>query len=207
LAIQEARVSGYALIVVDMIKDNVNTTGHGMMDSEAKKIVPSILRLTQLFRRCGGRVIFACDSFMEGDFIFRGRMPPHAIRGTGGDQPIAELEMQPQDLYLPKRRMSAFYKTDLDQTLRTWGVHTVAVCGIVTNVCVLLTAMDAVQNDFNSIIVADACACHKSAIHETTLQLYDKFLLAPMFRVMTLSELTKELQDSDRTVSKPLNTQ
>jgi len=187
-----------------MIKDNVNTAGHGMMDAEAKKIIPSIVQLTQVVRRCGGRVIFACDSFMEGDFIFGGRMPPHAIRGTGGDQPVAELEMQPQDLYLPKRRMSSFYKTDLDQTLRTWGVHTVAVCGIVTNVCVLLTAMDAVQNDFNSIIVSDACACHKPDVHEATLQLYDKFLLAPMFRILTVSEWTKELEESPRPVPKPL---
>jgi nicotinamidase-related amidase len=115
-----------------MIKDNVNTQGHGMMDREANKIIPSIMQLTKVFRQYGGHVVFACDSFMEGDFIFRGRMPPHAIRGTGGDQPILELEMQPSDLFLPKRRMSAFYKTDLDQTLRTWGVDTVAVCAIVS---------------------------------------------------------------------------
>ena len=129
-------MAGYALIIVDMIKDNVNTAGHGQMDLEAKKIVPSILDLAKTFRRCGQKVVFACDSFMPDDFMFGGRMPPHAIRGTGGDEPIADLEMQPTDLLLPKRRMSAFYKTDLDQTLRTWGVDTVAVCGIVTNVCV-----------------------------------------------------------------------
>ena len=191
----EVQLSGYALIVVDMIKDNVNTTGHGMMDVEAKKIVPSIFQLTKTFRKKGGHVVFACDSFMEGDFILRGKMPPHAIRGTGGDLPIQELEMQATDLYLPKRRMSAFYKTDLDQSLRSWGVHTVAVCGIATHVCVLLTAMDAVQNDFNSIIVSDACACGKASIHETTVQLYDNLVLAPIFRVMNSSELTKELDE------------
>lgn len=184
----------YALIVVDMVKDNVNTSGHGMMDLEAKKIVPSILQLTRWFRRSGQKVVFACDSFMEGDFIFNARMPPHAIRGTGGDEPIPELEMQPGDLYLPKRRMSSFYKTDLDQTLRMWGVHTVAVCGIVTNVCVLLTAMDAVQNDFNAVIVADACACHKPELHEMTLQCYDKFVLAPIFRIMKVAEISAELE-------------
>jgi nicotinamidase-related amidase len=188
-----------------MIRDNVNTARHGMMDVEAAKIIPSILQLTREFRRCGGRVVFACDSFMEGDFIFRGRMPPHAVRGTGGDQPLAELEMQPQDLYLPKRRMSSFYKTDLDQTLRTWNVHTVAVCGIVTNVCVLLTALDAVQNDFSSIIVSDACACHKPDVHESTLQLYEKFLLDPIFRILTASELTRELEASNRSPAKPLS--
>jgi nicotinamidase/pyrazinamidase len=187
-------LAGYALIVVDMIKDNVNTAGHGQMDVEAKKIVPAIRDLAKTFRRCGRKVVFACDSFMPDDFIFGGRMPAHAIRGTGGDHPIAELEMQPSDLFLPKRRMSAFYKTDLDQTLRTWGVDTVAVCGIVTNVCVMLTAFDAIQNDFRAVIVSDACACHKASIHATTLSLYDNFLLAPLFRMMTASEIREELE-------------
>jgi nicotinamidase/pyrazinamidase len=187
-------LAGYALIVVDMIKDNVDTAGHGQIDVEAKKIVPIIRDLAKTFRHCGHKVVFACDSFMPGDFIFGGRMPPHAIRGTGGDQPIAELEIQPSDILLPKRRMSAFYKTDVDQTLRTWGVDTVVVCGIVTNVCVLLTALDAIQNDFRSVIVSDACACHKSSLHETTLGLYDKLILAPLFRIMTASEITKELK-------------
>ncbi len=187
-------MSKYALIIVDMIKDNVNTQSHAAMDVEAKKIIPVIRDLSEAFRQNGGHVVFACDSFMPGDFIFGGRMPPHAIRGTGGDQPISELDMQPADLFLPKRRMSAFYKTDLDQTLRTWGVDTVAVCGIVTNVCVLLTALDAVQNDISSIIVSDACACHKPSIHEATLKSYDKFLLAPMFRIMNASDVVSEVE-------------
>jgi nicotinamidase/pyrazinamidase len=188
-------VMGYALVIVDMIKDNVNTSGHGAMDVEAKKIVPQILELSRLMRRCGGRVVFACDSFMQGDFIFGGRMSAHAIRGTGGDAPIDDVEIQPEDLFLPKRRMSAFYKTDLDQTLRTWGVHTAVVCGIVTNVCVLLTAMDALQNDFRCVIASDASACHKPEIHEMTLRCYDKFALAPLFRIMSVSEIAREVEE------------
>jgi nicotinamidase/pyrazinamidase len=191
---QGACVSRHALIIVDMAKDNVNTSSHGMIDIEAKKIIPIIVDLAQQFRKYGSHVVFACDSFMEGDFIFRGRMPQHAIRGTGGDQPISELEMQPSDLYLPKRRMSAFYKTDLDQTLRTWGVDTVAVCGIVTNVCVLMTAMDAIQNDFRAVIISDACACYKPEIHEMTLRNYENFLLEPIFRIMTSAKMAEELE-------------
>jgi len=182
-------VKNYALVVVDLIKDNVDLTGDKPLDREAAKILPTIRSLTKQFRRNGGRVIFACDSFMEGDFIFKSRIPPHAIRGTHGDMPLDELEMQAGDLYLPKRRMSAFYKTDLDQTLRTWGIDTVAVCGIVTNVCVLLTAFDAVQNDFHAILVSDACACHSRDLHESTLRNYEKMLLTPIFRVMTSAQL------------------
>lgn len=188
-------MSGYALIIVDMIKDNVNSQRHGTMDVEAKKIIPVILELSQAIRSLGGHVVFACDSFMEGDFIFQSGMRPHAIRGTGGDQPLEELQMQPGDLFMPKRRMSSFHKTDLDQTLRTWGVHTVIVCGIGTNVCVLLTAMDAMQNDFRAIIASDASASHKPSVHEATLQLYDNFLLKPIFRIMTASEAIEEVRE------------
>jgi nicotinamidase-related amidase len=176
-----------------MLKDNVRVNGPGMLDKEATKIVPVILELSRAFRSHGRRVVFACDSFMEGDFIFQGRMKPHAIRGTGGDHPLDELEMQPGDLFLPKRRMSAFYKTDLDQTLRTWGVDAVVVCGIVTNVCVLLTAMDAIQNDFRAVIATDACACHDPALHHATIKLYESFLLQGIFRTATSADIIKEL--------------
>ena len=55
-----------------------------------------------------------------------------------------ELDRLPRDMVLPKRRFSAFFKTDLDQTLRTLDVDTVLVGGISTNFCVLTTALDAV---------------------------------------------------------------
>jgi nicotinamidase-related amidase len=179
--------------VVDLIKDNVNPCGNNPLDKEVVRILPTIQDMARQFRRNGGRVVFACDSFIEGDFIFKSRISPHAIRGTLGDMPLDELDMQTGDLYLPKRRMSAFYKTDLDQTLRTWGVDTVGVCGIVTNVCVLLTALDAVQNDFRAILVSDACACHSRELHETTVRTYEKLMLAPIFRVMSSAHLIEEL--------------
>ena len=190
----EDNVAEYALLIVDMIRDNVKTDKHDHLSVEGTKIIPNIVELADAFRRCHAKVIFACDSFMEGDFIFQGRMQPHAIRGSGGDQPIPELGMQPSDLYLPKRRLSSFYKTDLDQTLRTWGVDTAVVCGIVTYGCVLLTAMDAIQNDFKSVIVSDASACPKPSHHQATLDLYSGTPLDPLMRVLTVSEMIEELE-------------
>lgn len=184
----------YALIIVDMIKGNIDFNRKGPLDMEAGKILPNIQSLIQGFRENDQRVVFSCDSFMEGDFIFRGKMPPHAIRGSGQDYPIEELGMLPTDHYLPKRRMSSFHKTDLDQSLRTWGVETAVVCGVVTNVCVLLTAIDAMQNDFRSVIVSDASACHKPEIHETTLNLYSPNILEPLIRVMTSEEILREIR-------------
>jgi nicotinamidase-related amidase len=69
------------------------------------------------------------------------------------------------------------------------------VCGIVTNVCVLLTVMDAIQNDFRAVMVSDACACHKPEIHEMTLQSYSNLTLFPLIRVMTASEIANEIAE------------
>ena len=139
-------------------------------------------------------VIFACDSFIQGDFIFQSRLPPHAIRGTVGVEPLDELKAEPNDVILPKRRFSAFYKTDLDQMMRNWGVGTAAIAGITTNVCVLMTALDAVQNDFRSVIVSDACACHEQAIHDNVINMYANTLMAPLLRILSASALISELK-------------
>ncbi|MGO8881013.1 MAG: cysteine hydrolase family protein [Desulfomonilaceae bacterium] len=183
----------FALVIVDMIKDNVDLKRGAALDVEAGKIIPKINELAREFRARSCPVIFACDSFMADDFIFGGRMKPHAIRGTGGDLPIKELDVEPSDVVLAKRRMSAFHKTDLDQTLRTWKITTVVVCGIMTNVCVLLTALDALQNDFNTVIVTDASACYKAELHEATLKVYENLPLFPLFRLMPTDEVIAEM--------------
>lgn len=63
-------------------------------------------------------LIFACDRFMQRDFIFQSRLPPHAIRGAVRVEPLDELKAVPTDVILPKRRFSACYKTDLDPMMR-----------------------------------------------------------------------------------------
>lgn len=189
----EIRMKPYALIVVDMIKDNVIIERDSKFDRQAGSIIPNINKLSAHFRQISSPVIFACDSFLPNDFMFRGRMKPHAIRGTGGDQPIDELNPSSSDHILLKRRMSAFYKTDLDQSLRLWGIETVVVTGIVTNVCVLLTALDAIQNDFRSVIVSDASTSYDDSVHEMTLKIYDKFVLDPLFRIMTTDAIISEI--------------
>src|SRR5512135_2744734 len=75
-------------------------------------------------KRCRGLsipVIFANDSFLREDFLFKGKLKPYAIRGTAGGRVLHDLAPEPTDIVLSKRRFSAFFKTDLDQTLRAYG--------------------------------------------------------------------------------------
>ncbi len=181
-----------AIIVVDMLKDNFKKEAHFAITSEALSTIPNIKRLLDQGRRRAWPIIFACDSFLEGDFIFQGRMKPHSIRGTKGAEVIDDLDPLAAQMVLEKRRFSAFFKTDLDQTLRTLAVDTVVVTGISTHVCVLLTAMDALSHDFRCIIIEDCCAAHKKEVHRAALDLYRDFPLYPLLRILSLDEFLGE---------------
>ncbi len=182
-----------ALVIVDMLVDNLKTGKHTGIEREGMAIVPAIRRAAEAFRRQGLPVVYANDSFLPGDFLFGGRMPPHSLRGTPGAEVIPELAPEPGDHVLPKRRFSGFFKTDLDQTLRTLGADTVAVAGITTPFCVLATALDAVANDFGAVILEDASAAHKPQVHRQCLELYRKGPLWPLLRVETVDDLLASL--------------
>jgi len=184
-----------ALIVVDMIKDNVGMHLSRGKSSEFARIIPNLQRLLGHCRKKKIPVVFANDSFMEGDLLFAGRMKPHAIRGTSGVEVLEELGPEPGDTVLEKRRLSAFFKTDLDMTLRLWKIDTIVVTGIATPGCVYMTAMDGFSYDFRAIIVEDCCAAHKPEIHEGFLAALKMMPLDPLVRIVKLDEFLAEIKE------------
>lgn len=181
-----------AIIVVDMLKDNLKESDRNPYYGEGKAIIPNLQRLLAEGRKRGFPIVFACDSFLEGDFIFKGRMKIHSLRGTQGAEVIDDLKPEPKDIILAKRRFSAFFKTDLDQTLRTLGVDTIVVTGMTTEVCVLMTVMDGLSHDFSAILLEDCSASRKKEFHQGCLSLYRDFALYPLLRVMSLEAFLKE---------------
>jgi nicotinamidase-related amidase len=181
-----------AIIVVDMLKDNLKESSRNPYFQGGKAIIPNLQKLLEESRKRGFPIIFACDSFLEGDFIFRGRMKVHSLRGTKGAEVVDDLKPEPTDIILPKRRFSAFFKTDLDQTLHTQGVDTIVATGITTEVCVLMTAMDGLSHDFSVILLEDCSASRSKEFHQGCLNLYRDFALYPLLRIMTLNEFLKE---------------
>jgi len=171
-----------AIIVIDMIKDNVF--------EEAKKIIPNIKKLLKVARAHKVPIVYANDSFLPFDPMFK-RVRQHAIRGTAGTQVIDELKPERGDIIVEKRRFSAFFRTDLDLTLRCLNVDTVALCGISTWACVLFTAADAISLDFECIIVEDCCASHKREIHESLMEIYKGF---PLMEILSCDELIKRIK-------------
>jgi len=172
-----------AILVIDLVNDTF--THETPLSRAAKEMLPRLNEFLARARQDGHIIIFSTDSFLPGDFIFKGRMKEHSLRGTEGAEIAAGLQRDPTDIWLPKRRFSAFFKTDLDQSLRLWGVGTVGVAGVTTNFCVLSTVFDALSNDFRAVLLEDLCAAGTDEIHQATINLYRNLPLDPLFRVMT----------------------
>lgn len=79
-----------AIVVVDMLKDAFKAKDPSLI-KEYLGIVPKIGDLLDKARRLNISIIFTCDSFLEGDFIFRGSTKQYSLRGTEGAEVIDEL--------------------------------------------------------------------------------------------------------------------
>jgi len=83
----------------------------------------------------------------------------HNQEGSPQTELPPELSPQQGDYVIrSKKRLSAFYGTDLEILLRSLGTSTVVIAGINTNTCVLCTAFDAFNRDLQVIVAADAVA-------------------------------------------------
>lgn len=82
----------------------------------------------------------------------------HGIAGTPEAQTSPQLDAQPGDFVIEKRRYSAFFQTGLRLLLDELGVRTLICCGMDTNICVRHTAADAYFNNFDVVVVNDATA-------------------------------------------------
>jgi nicotinamidase/pyrazinamidase len=183
-----------ALLIIDMVKDNLDEENNFPITPFARQITGPINNLIGVFRREGWPIVFSTDAYRRQDFIFEGRLRPFSLVGTEGAEVTDELDYrEEEDLWLPKPRFSAFFKTDLDQWLRERGVTFCAVAGIATEYCVLTTVMDAICHDFKVVFLEDCSASYSESIHEQTLGLYRRNPLYPLMRVISSSDLVAEL--------------
>ena len=69
------------------------------------------------------------------------------------------------------------------------------VCGIITEVCVTMTALEGIANDFRAIIISDCCASRSPEVREQALSLHRKSPLRPLLKIMTLAEFIASLSE------------
>lgn len=167
-----------ALISIDYTYDFVADDGKLTAGQPAQAISEAIYQRTKEHYEAGDYLFFAIDAHEEGDaFHPESRLfPPHNIIGTKGRTlygPLADFfESVKQDqrvLWLDKRHYSAFSGTDLDIRLRERGVDTLVLTGVLTDICVLHTAIDAYNLGYRIEVPKKAVASLTQANHQWAL--------------------------------------
>jgi nicotinamidase/pyrazinamidase len=152
-----------ALIIVDV--QNSFCPGGELPVKEGNKIIPTVNKYIQIFQKAGAKFYATRDwhppnhkSFKE----YGGIWPPHCLKGSKG------AEFHP-DLMLPEgttvilagdkpsvEGYSGFDHTNLERELKEDKIHRVFVSGLATDYCVKYTVLDAVEKNFETILLIDA---------------------------------------------------
>ena len=146
-------------------------------------VVQTLRRLLDVFRAHGLRVVYTTVASERSDGtdlmpIFQ-RMNAVAREQIGEAfipprtdpwaRIVAGLEPCADELVVNKTTYGTFNSTGFDHTLRSLGIETLVIGGVVTNACVETTARDAADRGYQVILVDDAWAAYSPEIHEATL--------------------------------------
>ncbi|ADG97033.1 Isochorismatase [Segniliparus rotundus DSM 44985] len=118
------------------------------------------------------------------------------LYGTGMPDDDAEraivppLERTSADVFITKSKISAFFHTDLLDTLRSLGRDQLVIVGVYTFSGVAATSMDALQNDIETFIAADATADYTLDEHRQALA----WCAARTARVVTAQSIATALR-------------
>lgn len=156
----------------------------GYFERMETTVLPNCTRLVKYFRSRNAPIIFTAFGSLlkDGSDLPRwARDDNDLARQTVGEpmypwvedesaQVDGALGRKPNDLVLPKTTCGACASSNLDAILKRLKIQTVVVGGVVTDVCVIGTARELADRDFNVIVAEDACDCYTLERHHAALK-------------------------------------
>ena len=169
---EEARDwSPFALLLIDVQKD--------FWTSEMQTAFPdfgeNVTRLVELCRREGIDIVHLRATFKKDKsdwmvrYLFQDSIP--CVAGTAGAQHFDFSDDVGDEPVIIKQTFDGFLNPALAERLEAAGKRYLLVAGLVTSVCVLLTAAAAAQRGYLVSVVEDCCA-DKPEAHVHTLERY-----------------------------------
>ena len=181
----------YAILIVDMLNDFF---AKGVLKKLRPELVRNINRLVGESRRQGHPIIWirqeVAPDLSDAPLLVRKKKIHTIIAGTPGCQLLPELDHQPTDHEIIKKRQSAFFRTELDSLLSQLGSTHLVLGGIATHACIRVTAIDAYQRDYEVLIPSECVASPDREHHEISLRFLDEGLIA---QVQPLDTILEEL--------------
>jgi nicotinamidase-related amidase len=182
-----------ALLVIDMQNIFVRE-GAPIHADGADQIVAPINRVVASFRQLGLPIIWTAwchrpdgSNLGRNGAFWRGIAPLEPDSDLAQIHPSLDFD-DAEDILLRKPKYSAFWGTDLEPILNTFGIDSLVLSGIATDVCVGQTMVEAFHRDYNCAIVADGTAT-TTPFQEETLWVHENY----WGRVLTAEEVEAEL--------------
>jgi ureidoacrylate peracid hydrolase len=172
------------VIVVDMVNEFCKPGGAMVLPGYEALVAPQT-KVIAAAREAGCPILWVVDTHranvrQDREFLKR---EPHCLEGSWGARVIDDLEPRADDVFVVKRRYSAFFNTDLDLTLRDLRLESVVVFGVVTNICVRSTVHDAFFLGYQVVVPEDCVAATGPREQESSL--YD---IATHFGVVSTAD-------------------
>ena len=172
---------GTALVVIDAQNDFLHAQGwyaaQGIDIGHMRRCVEPLTALLAAARTTGIPVVWTRHGIRGtedgGPFM---QLRPFLAEGglrrdTWGWEILADLAPQPDDWYVAKTRLSAFYGTDLEVVLRGLRAETVLMTGVLTNQCVAATSKDAMFRDFKPIVIEECTGTTLPHLHAPAIEM------------------------------------
>ncbi|MEQ9668902.1 cysteine hydrolase family protein [Coleofasciculus sp. G2-EDA-02] len=180
----------FALLLIDVQQDFWNPE----LEQAFPDFQSNIARLLCFCRQEGLEVVHLREVFNPdgSDWLPRYRLRGRAIcvRGTPGAEVLSVAAAQSGEMVMEKQTQDGFHHPPLLDYLRSTGKRFVLTAGLVTSVCVLLTAASASQFGFLVTVISDCCADYPES-HAIALRRYQGFMLG----LARLDELPKRWEE------------
>ena len=163
--------SSPALVVVDMCRGFIDPSSP--LGFECKEVIKANIKLVQKFRAQKLPVIFTTTIYRDISeaSVFRSKIPALNILEPESDAVsfIDELAPSLDEMIIEKKFASAFFDTDLAAYLQNLNIDSVIISGVTTSGCVRATALDAMQNNFLTIVAEDCVGDRDQDAHYANL--------------------------------------
>jgi nicotinamidase-related amidase len=187
----DLRPDNTAIFVIDMQRDFCAEGGYmerlGCDLALLRAPIAPIQRVLQVVRRLGYRVVHTREGYRPdladvqrwklADRIKIGDPGPLGralIRGEPGWETIPDLEPSPGEPVFDKPGYGVFTFTDLDATLKAWGVEHVVLTGVTTDCCVHSVLREALDRGYECLVLEDCVGASSRLYHDAALTLVRK---------------------------------
>jgi nicotinamidase-related amidase len=92
------------------------------------------------------------------------------LEGHSSVQVHPAIAPAPGEVVLTKRRVSAFFATELDMLLRCANAESIVVSGLITSGAVLSTVRQAMDMDYRITVLEDCCMDRNEELHRVLME-------------------------------------